>query len=270
VIPIADDAAGVLQRPVELIRMLTGGTHAETALVATDAGRIVVRRFPPGDDAVTREVRALATIRPLGSWVPRLVAYRDDPDSPLIATTVVPGAAPDPGLAVEVMALEMARALAEIHTLDGAGLPAVPRPPRPGDSVLARLAVAEWPSLDVSDPVLVHRDFWVGNALWQGESLSGVIDWPGASQGPRGVDVAWCRQDLVLLGSQGAADDFLHAYEAASGVSIPDIRAWDVQAGAHAERVVETWAPNYAGIGRPDITEAVLRRRLDAWNATLV
>jgi hypothetical protein len=33
---------------------------------------------------------------------------------------------------------------------------------------------------------------------------------------------------------------------------------------------VETWAPNYAGLGRDDLTPAVLREHLTAWTATLV
>lgn len=75
------------------------------------------------------------------------------------------------------------------------------------------------------------------------------------------MDVAWCRQDLVLLGSPRAGDCFLHTYQEQSGQTVPDVRAWDILAAAHADSEVESWAANYRGIGRVDMTPAVLRER---------
>lgn len=121
----------------------------------------------------------------------------------------------------------------------------------------------------MNEAVLTHSDFWCGNALWESERLTGVVDWSGARCGPRGVDVAWCRQDLVLLGSPEATEHFLTEYERLLGRPISDINAWDVQAAARAHDRVETWLPNYLGIGRTEITAELLRERLDAWNATL-
>ncbi|MBK0296215.1 phosphotransferase, partial [Bacillus sp. S34] len=57
------------------------------------------------------------------------------------------------------------------------------------------------------DRVLTHGDLWSGNTLWEGDRLTGIVDWSGAMSAPRGVDIAWCRQDLVLLGSTVAADE---------------------------------------------------------------
>lgn len=119
------------------------------------------------------------------------------------------------------------------------------------------------------DPVLIHSDFWCGNALWEADRLTGVVDWSGARSGPRGVDLAWCRQDLVLLGSPRAAGLFLEEYERLTGAAVDDIGAWDVQAAASAHGRVETWLPNYLGIGRGEMTAELLRERLDAWNAKL-
>jgi aminoglycoside phosphotransferase (APT) family kinase protein len=113
--------------------------------------------------------------------------------------------------------------------------------------------------------VLTHSDFWSGNALWNGDLVTGVVDWCGARNAPRGLDVAWCRLDLVLLGSHAAADAFLAEYEAASGIPMRDRAAWDRYAAARADPIVESWAVNYDGIGRSQITSEVLRRRFDRW-----
>lgn len=66
-----------------------------------------------------------------------------------------------------------------------------------------------------------------------------------------------------------AAGLFLEEYERLSCVTVGDIDAWDVQAAASAHDRVETWLPNYLGIGRVDMTADLLRERLDAWNARL-
>lgn len=96
---------------------------------------------------------------------------------------------------------------------------------------------------------------------------SGLV---GARNGPSEVDLAWCRLDLVLLGAPRAAAAFLTSYERSAGVSVSNIHAWDLRAAADAEDAVESWAPNYQGIGRHDLTRQVLRDRLDAWSAHLI
>ena len=267
---LAAQVADLLGEPVEPVRMLPGGTHAETALVAAAGRLLVARRFPEGDDAVQREVRVLERVRPLGVLVPELVAHRVDAAGSVIVTTLVDGGPPASGLDPEMIAREMAAVLARVHALDGVGLPAAPKPLPPGDSAIARRARIEQPDLGPAGRVMVHNDFWCGNALWRGDRLTGVVDWSDARWGPRGVDVAWCRQDLVLLGAPDAADVFLRAYEDEAGILIADIHAWDLRVGAYAEPVVETWAPNYDGIGRVDVTANVLRRRLDEWNLALL
>lgn len=263
------EAEGLLGRRVVFDRLMPGGQHALTAVVLDEGRPLVVRRFPPGDDAVSREAAVLPRLAPLGALAPQLVAHDGDAGHPLIVTTMLDGATPPRNLEPDRIAREMARVLARIHALPGSGLPLNPVAPPTGDGPLARRSRRGWERLDTSERVLAHTDFWSGNAVWRGASLTGVVDWSGASDGPRGVDLAWCRQDLVLLGSHDAARLLLREYESHAGIRIDDMRAWDVHAGARAEDRVETWAPNYAGIGRPHLTERVLRERLDAWNQLL-
>lgn len=260
-------AAGerLVTRKLRLVRELTGGQHAVTLLVTDGANSYVVRAFPHESPAVADELEVLPRLEPLGDLAPGLIAHGQESGRPIIVTTALDGGHPDPELSPDTIAEQMATTLAAIHRLDGNGLrPERQEPPRTTGR-LAEGARDAWTRIDASERVLTHFDFWCGNALWEYEQLVGVVDWNGARSAPRGVDVAWCRQDLVLLGSVDAADVFLKTYEQRSGRAIPDIHAWDVLAAEHADPNVESWDVNYAGIGRNDITADVLRRRLDRW-----
>ena len=257
--------ARVLGRPLHLVRELTGGQHAVTLLSSDGVESYVVRAFPQESPAVLHEIEILGRLAPLGAMAPRLIAYGEESGHPVILTSALDGEHPDPGLAPHTMAEQMAIALAAIHRLDGDGLRPEPQEPPRTTGPLAESARDAWRRIDVSERVLTHFDFWCGNALWRNDDLIGVVDWNGARWAPRGVDVAWCRQDLVLLGSVDAADAFLQVYEQHSGERVADIHAWDVLAAERADPHVESWDVNYCGIGRSDITADVLRTRLDAW-----
>ena len=262
-------AADLLGRPLTLDRELTGGQHARTLMVVDGDARAVVRMFPRGDDAVRRECEVLRRLGPLGPLAPRLLAHGAAQGHPVIVTDAVPGGPPAPGLDPVVIGERMGTALAAIHDLDPVGLPDESRQPTRSAGRLATTAHEAWREVDL-DRVLTHGDFWSGNTLWEGDRLTGIVDWSGAMSAPRGVDIAWCRQDLVLLGSTVAADRFLDAYESTTGRRVRDVRAWDVIAAARADAYVETWAPNYAGIGRPETDGRLLRSRFDAWVGSLI
>jgi len=260
----------LLGRPVTFLRELPGGTHALTLLVEDGRSELVVRLFPQGDPAPRREQEVLSRVAPLGGIVPHLVAVSDDPGLPLIVMTRLPGAAPEPDLPLPVVATEMATALARIHRLPGDGLPVASCAPPDGDGPLTEAAGLDRVALASEPRMLAHSDFWCGNALWTDGQLTGVVDWSGAKSAPRGADLAWCRLDLVLMGSVEAADVFLAAYERSAGVRVERMAAWDLLAAARAERTVETWSPNYVGIGRVDLTPEALRERLTDWSRGLL
>ena len=61
------------------VRTLPGGTHAITNVVGiVDGAEFVLREFPPGDNAVRREIQVLAGLGDLGELSPQLLAA--DPD----------------------------------------------------------------------------------------------------------------------------------------------------------------------------------------------
>ncbi len=100
--------------------------------------------------------------------------------------------------------------------------------------------------------------------------LAGIVDWSGAARGPRGFDLGWCRLDLYLLFDERIADLFRAAYEAAIGQTLDDVALWDGWAAARSHDVVETWAPNYAPLGRGDLDERELRQRHSRWTTRLL
>ncbi|ANH40033.1 Phosphotransferase enzyme family protein [Nocardioides dokdonensis FR1436] len=276
---IIEASSALVGEQLRFVELLGGGQHARTILADGRSGEYVLRRFAPGDPAVEHEVEVLARLAPLADLTPRVVAHTDRPPpgsmpgsmlGSIMVTSRVRGAPPAPTLSLMSIAAQMAAALARIHRESGDGLREVPVRPPDGRGPMSDMARAGWPALECSERVLTHYDYWCGNALWVEDRLTGIVDWSGARSGPRGVDVAWCRQDLVLLGSPTAADAFLCRYESCAGVAVPDIHAWDVQAAAQADSAVETWAPNYHQVGRPQLDAPTLRTRLDAWIADLL
>jgi aminoglycoside/choline kinase family phosphotransferase len=63
----------------------------------------------------------------------------------------------------------------------------------------------------------IHRDYHAGNILWNGEGVTGVVDWVTAAIGPPGIDLARMRLNLALHHGRSIADRFVHAYLAAGG-----------------------------------------------------
>jgi aminoglycoside phosphotransferase (APT) family kinase protein len=267
---------------VTKVQVLLGGTHARTSLIQTDNPelQVVLRQFPPGDDAASHEIRVLRALDGLGGLAPRLLASNIDgaaSQGSWLLISRLPGIAditPDqPAAAAE----QLGQALARIHATYGwrlTGLPSVldrPSGSRGGFSGPAASVVsASWDWLARAPHVLTHCDFWSGNAVWDGHELTGVVDWPGGALGPRGFDVGWCRLDLYLLHGERIADRFLAAYQAASQVGLPDLLLWDLWAVAQSHQIVETWMPNYCDLGRTDLTAAELRNRHSAWTQRLL
>ncbi|QPP07260.1 aminoglycoside phosphotransferase family protein [Streptomyces bathyalis] len=262
---------------VRAVRALGGGSHASTHLLqAADPERqAVLRRFPPGDDSAAREEKVLRALDGLDGFAPRLLGV--DPHGercglPTVLITRLPGRADITPADPDAAAAALGHALARLHALPHArlagfrdGMTATRSSTGPAaaalDGQLERLAA--------QPRVLAHFDYWSGNVLWQDGSLSGVIDWDGAGLAPRGFDVGWCRLDLALLHGPDTttADTFCAAYRDAAGIPPPDVTLWDLYTLARSHRTVETWVPNYAGLGRTDLTGRELRRRHTAWTA---
>jgi aminoglycoside phosphotransferase (APT) family kinase protein len=251
-------AAEVSGSSARVVRRLAGGTHAATHLISTSRQDLVLRRYPPGDDAAEREAAVLTALDGLDGWAPRLIEA--DPagvrfGQPATLITRLPGRADIRPRFPIAAARQLGAVLARIHAVPIAGLTGL------RDGLWAESAAVQ----DDPERVLTHFDFWSGNVLWQGETLTGVVDWSGAGRAPRGLDVSWCRLDLVILHGPEVADEFLAAYERAAGAPLADPAGWDLFALAHSRETVETWLPNYHDLGRTDLTAAGLRSRHTQW-----
>lgn len=80
------------------------------------------------------------------------------------------------------------------------------------------------------EPSLVHVDYWSGNILWDKGVISAVVDWEEAAQGDPGIDVAYCRMDMVLCGMSEAADKFLATYEKQMSKPVSNLGFWELAA----------------------------------------
>lgn len=261
--------------------MLDGGTHAATWRVGTasPAFTVVVREFPVGDPAGECETKVLQALDGLGGLAPVLLGSDLACRWSECATTLISWLDGEADLLPtdrHAWATQLGRALAELHALPRDGLAALPSlfddrggSPELLDGPLATRVWSAWAQITASPQVLTHGDYWSGNVVWRDGVLSGVVDWSGATRGPRGFDVGWCRLDLYLLFDEPLADVFLAAYEDAAGCPVGDMALWDCWAVARSHDNVETWAPNYRPLGRADLDEDELRRRHSEWTARL-
>lgn len=283
--PCGDPPAGTLAwaakffgpGAVRAVRPLSGGSHASTHLLeaAGPEPEAVLRRFPPGDESAAREARVLTALDGLDGFAPRLLGV--DPQGeqcglPAVLISRLPGRADVTPADPEAAAAALGHALARLHAVPRArltgfrdGMTAIRSSTGPAAAALDEHA----DRLAAQPRVLTHYDYWSGNVLWQHGALTGVIDWDGASLAPRGFDIGWCRFDLVLLHGPDTTtvDTFCAAYGDASGELPPDVALWDLHTLARAHRDIETWVPNYAGLGRADLTARELRRRHTEWTA---
>ena len=256
---------------------LEGGQHAATWRVDTarPALTVVVRQFPVGDSAAECEIRVLRALDGLGGLAPVLLgsdlAGRWS-ECPTTLISWLDGEADIAPTDPDAWATQLGHTLASVHALPSGRLSALPSLlDQSGgsrevlDGPVATRVRSDWSHVTASPEVLTHGDYWSGNVVWREGVLSGVVDWSGATRGPRGFDVGWCRLDLYLLFDERVADVFLVAYEDATGHPVGDMALWDGWAVARSHGFVETWAANYRPLGRADLDEAELRRRHSQW-----
>lgn len=89
------------------------------------------------------------------------------------------------------------------------------------------------------ETTFVHRDFRTGNYLVHEGHVAGLLDWEFAALGNPLEDIGWIcakcwcfRHEHHIVGGVADLDDFIPAYEAASGRKVPrdQLRYWQVMA----------------------------------------
>ncbi len=245
---------------VERLRVLTGGASRATWAfdAVTDGGsrELILRIGPPDEIHAGMELEAAALTRAAraGAPVPHVVIAEDSPaalGNPYLVCDFIGGetivrriqrALDDASRASLVT--QCADALAAIHRADPAGIGL--RASAPLDEWRAQLdemgdttATFEWAlrwlaaNRPSSSPnVLVHGDFRMGNLIIDtSESparLAAVLDWELSHAGEVYEDLAWfCIRawrfgapPSLGAGGLGSVEDFLHAYQRASGAVV--------------------------------------------------
>jgi aminoglycoside phosphotransferase (APT) family kinase protein len=237
---------------VTAVRSLSSAWLANHAVDVVDAAgathRLVLRRWArPGwdvedpDFTAAREAAILDLLAPTPVPAPELVAADPDAaacDVPALLITRLPGGPPDPHADPAALLDGLAAALPIIHAVavPAGVVPAYHRfyeperlvPPawsaRPGLWARA-FEVAAGPA-PPTEPRFIHRDYHPGNTLWAEGRLVGVVDWVGGSWGPPSVDLGHMRLNLAWELGTEAADRFLAAHRALTGLDHHPF--WDV------------------------------------------
>jgi aminoglycoside phosphotransferase (APT) family kinase protein len=110
----------------------------------------------------------------------------------------------------------------------------------------------------------LHRDFQLGNILWQDGEISGVVDWVETSWGPSGLDVAHCTTYLAMLHGTETAERFVESYRTLDGAALDDRNQsyWDVMD-------IVGYLPDPTKVAQPwrekglDVTDQLARARLE-------
>jgi hypothetical protein len=112
---------------------------------------------------------------------------------------------------------------------------------------------------------LVHRDFHPGNILWEGDRITGVIDWAETSWGPADLDVMHSRANFALLHDVDSAVAFSNAYRWHGGILDDDQDAELFWAVSDILGFLPDPAVIIAALirHRPDLAAEVVRDRLE-------
>ncbi|MBP8002716.1 MAG: aminoglycoside phosphotransferase family protein [Chloroflexi bacterium] len=120
-----------------------------------------------------------------------------------------------------------------------------------------------------SPTVFIHRDYHPTNVLWQGDKISGVVDWINACRGPAGVDVAHCRTNLVMMFGLAAADQFLASYCRFSPTFTYN-PYWDIDGVMDMAFPQPTFYAPWLDFGLKRIPQKTLNQQLDNYINTLM
>lgn len=269
--------------PARLLRALN--EHGSPWLLQAGPRQVVLRTGQAAEaDMFATEAAGLAVAGAAGFPVPRLLGHDSGAAAglPVLLVSCVPGRSAIPVAARPARLAALGALTARLHALRRAPGPELPRRDCPigatGQAALrdghdsgplrraaaARLSRARPAS---AATVFVHGDLWQGNVLWDGDELTGVVDWDCAGAGPPGVDLGSLRMDAAFCYGQPAAGDVLAAYEQAAGGPAADVAYYDVVAALATPPELGWFPPVMAAQGRPDLTREVLVGRHETFLA---
>ncbi len=269
----------------------SSSVYALTARAGSDAHEYVLRLFTnrawlaQEPDLARHEAAALQEIARIGLPGPELVAWDATGAAcgvPAVLMTRVPGRVVLRPTDLDAWLEQLAAAILPVHRYDAEGFPWERQPYNdldalepPSWSPLPRLWQRAIDYLRHTPPptahmAFIHRDYHPTNVLWQGDVVSGIVDWVNACRGPVGIDIGRCRSNLAVLHGVQAADRFLQAYQRLTGSRWRYEPYWDLADLADMlpdpDGVRAGWRPH----GVTDISAPLARLRVDAYLASVV
>lgn len=279
-------AARAAGSPIVAVEQLAGGMTTDLAALFTEAGNsVVLRRFmgprwqATGAEAAAREARVLKVLEDTAVPAPKLIgvdAHGTYCGVPTVLMEFMPGTRtlllPD----ITRLAAELARTLAAIHAVS---LPFDIDLPDETATILRALQTGRkvhraaptstlWqyvrdhrPATLGASAILIHNDFSASNALFSGNRLTAVLDWPEAAVGHAAWDVAFCRLETALTVGLEVGDLVVAAYQAETGQSLAHLAWWDVVAACRVQPDLNTWTRSANYLGPASLTVDVVRQR---------
>lgn len=240
---------------------------------------------PDSGPGLATEVAALRLAEERAVPAPRILAVDASGDAagtPAVLETVIAGRSRIPLTPSTERLRSLGASAAALHAIAADASPDLPLRTRPiSASDFARdrregrdhstplLATADEQISRLPAPsgatVLVHGDLWQGNTMWDGDRLTGLLDWDMAGVGHYGVDLSSLRLDAALMFGQDAAEPVLAGWEERAGRSAEALAYWDAVAALNQPGDMAEFAPVMHDQGRHDLTPAVLNQRRDAF-----
>lgn len=267
-------AETVLGAGVDSIRGLRAG--GSPWLLETKNGSAVMRVGAADDIALLHVEHAGLKLAATSSVpVPRVLATEFSGDPAALLMERMPGSSLIPVQRPPARLRALGGAAAALHVVPvpaAAGLPWRARPIDPVDfdrlraeapaqALLQQAEEARRAYRPRRDEGFVHDDLWQGNALWDGDRLTALIDWECAGVGPAGVDLGALRLDAAMCFDVEAADDVLAGWETQAARRADDVAYWDVVAALSTPPDVGWFAGTMSAQGRPDLTRELLEQR---------
>ena len=242
--------------------------------------QVVLRTGQPGGARqIATEAAALARAAGVGVPVPELLGHDDGRRAggvPVLLSSCLPGESGIPPEPVAARLRALGAAVARLHAVPAEPQPSLPRRHHPiGDEDFAALraghdvgplqreaqAVLDGTERPAEPAVFVHGDLWQGNALWVGDTLTGLVDWDSAGAGAPGVDLGSLRMDAALCYGADAAGEVTAGWEEAAGHPAGNVAYWDMVAALATPPGLGWFPEAIAAQGRPDLTRELLVRR---------
>lgn len=268
---------------------LAGATSSSVFDLETTSGSLVLRLFTNKEwlkdepDLARHEAWALQRASRANISTPEPIAFDEtgeEAGAPAVLMTCLPGKVVLAPANLDRWLVGLAEAIMPFHTLsadDGSWsyFPYVDiatlRPPAWSSNKAAwerAIEIVQGPRPGTPG-CFIHRDYHPNNVLWDDGEVSGIVDWVNACRGPAGIDVAWCRQNLVGLYGVAAADRFLAACCAADPAFSYD-PFWDLMGIVEAIPSPPSVYAGWPAHGVTHLTAEIVRERIDAYLASIL